>query len=336
MRNAGHYFVTSFADLARGSDMRRGFLPLSPLLSGEVLIELSYTSLSFKDSLFWKSSRFDVSEVPFVLGTDAVGEVLESKNKKFAPGDKVLCAANSLGTQGPGGLAEYLVCTEDELVQIPTGWTDLESIAIGTPGLTAALALIKLGFLEEAIPNHLVVSGASGAVGSFLIELASGFGVETISAITNKPELKERLVNIGASSVLKLSTYQSETEMKLLPEKWDCGVDSLGGTVLGNMAKATRKGGKIVSVGRALGDYAKLSLAPFYLRGVSIIGVNLEMDYPEFKNQMFQVLTSNFPKETASIGTISYTLSDVEVLLGQISSGGLGHRSVIQVKKAWG
>jgi acrylyl-CoA reductase (NADPH) len=335
MRNAGNYLETFFDTRDQSSSIRRGFLPLTPLMSGEVLIELFYTSLSFKDSLFWKSATFDNSVKPFVLGTDAVGEVIESKNKKFAPGDKVLCAANSLGTQGPGGLSEYLVCSEEDIFLIPNNWSYLESIAIGTPGLTAALTLIKLGFSDGIIPEHLVVSGASGAVGSFVIELASELGVDTISAITSKSELKSRLIDIGASSVLDLSTYQREIPMKLLSEKWDSGVDVLGGIVLDNITKSTRKGGRIISVGRALDDSVNLGLAPFYLRGVSMIGANLELEFPKLKNEIFQMLKLNFPKKTTQNGTKCYKLSEVTRLLGDMSSGGVGHRSVIGLKGAW-
>lgn len=310
-------------------------LPLPPLGQGEVLIEVSYTSLSYKDSLTLRGIRVGQLKDSFVLGTDAVGTIVESMSEEFMPGDKVLSVANSLGTSGAGGLSEYLVCLDSEIVRVPAGWTELDSVSIGTPGLTASLALIKLGAQSLNRPEHLVVSGASGAVGSLAIELAAGFGITSISAITGKAGSRDKLINLGATSILNLEAYKREVGMKLLAEQWDCGIDVLGGSVLDNIFKSTRRGGKIVSVGRALADKATLSLAPLYLRSVALVGANLEFEFPELRDKIFDLLQTHFPRKSVELNSKIYQLSDVSLVLDGISDGGLGHRCVIRIKGAW-
>lgn len=335
MKNAGGVLVLNHGQKSRDHSFHLEKLQIPSLSRGEILVELSYTSLSYKDSLSLRGIRVGQRNDSLVLGTDAVGTIIESMSRDFSIGDQVMCVANSLGTDGPGGLSEYLVCLDSEVVRIPTGWTEFEAISLGTPGLTACLALIKLGINLGKFPDHLVVSGASGSVGALAIELASGFGINNVSAITSKAESSERLMSLGATSILKVSTYSRVSSMKLLSEKWDGGIDTLGGEVLDNILKSTRRGGKIISVGRALSDQSMLSLAPLYIRGVSLIGVNLELEFTKLQSEIFQMLESNFPMKFFSSSTKTYELHQVPKLIGEISSGGTGHRSLINLKEAW-
>ena len=335
MKNAGGILSLVSGQKPLDNSFEFGKLQLPSLMTGEILVKLSYTSLSYKDSLSHRGIRVGQRQDSLVLGTDAVGTITESMSSNFSIGDQVLCVANSLGTEGPGGLSEYLVCLDSEVVRIPKGWTEIDSISLGTPGLTACLALIKLGLNVGKVPDHLVVSGASGSVGSLAIELASGAGVKNISAITSKPESSERLKSFGATSILKLSTYSRESSMNLLSERWDGGVDTLGGEALDNILKSTWRGGKIISVGRALSDQSMLSLAPLYIRGVSLIGANLELEFTELQSEIFQMLQENFPKKYLCSATEIYELNQVPQLLSEISSGGTGHRCLINLKKAW-
>lgn len=335
MRNSGKILKLSPNSLTKDSRFSLDFMKPSSLAAGEVRIRIIYTSLSFKDYIQYENYRFDKISHSYVLGTDAVGTVIESESGYFAIGDRVLCVATNLGTVGPGGMSEFLVAEDKELTKVPDEWTDLQAISLGTPAFTAALCLLKIKKSFTPSSSKILVSGAAGAVGSFAVELAQNFGFNQIDAISSRVESEHRLKDLGATKLINLDFFIKDLPMKLLPEKWDAALDSLGGEVLSNILKGIRRGGSVLSVGRALSDSSIIDLAPFYLRNVSLIGISLENEYVDHKVEILKFLTKHLPTKTLSLGTKVHEIGEIPLLLEKISQGGLGHRCVIEIQNSF-
>jgi acrylyl-CoA reductase (NADPH) len=242
------------------------------LMDGDVTIRVTHSTVNYKDGLALSGKSAIIRSFPMVLGVDLAGIVETSGRPDFAPGDEVILTGHGLSETHFGGYAERARVNGDWLVKLPAGLTRAEAMAIGTAGFTAMLALIALeqAGLEPSLGPALV-TGAAGGVGSMAISLLAGKGW-TVVASTGRLAETGYLKSLGAAEVIDRATLGAPGR-PLGKERWAAAVDSVGSTTLANALAQTRYGGAVAACGLAGGMDLPATVAPFILRGVSLLGI---------------------------------------------------------------
>ena len=243
------------------------------LMDGDVTVRVSHSGLNYKDGLAMTGRMPVVRRFPMIPGIDFSGTVEASQHPDYAPGDAVVLTGWGVGETHLGGLAERARVRGDWLVPLPEGLSPLEAMAIGTAGYTAMLSVIALerhGLTPEAGPA--LVTGASGGVGSVAVALLKKAGWHVIAA-TGRGGEADYLKELGAAEILEREALSGEPR-PLGKERWAAGIDAVGGRVLANALAMTRGGGAVAACGNAGGMDLPSSVAPFILRGVSLLGIN--------------------------------------------------------------
>ena len=249
-------------------------LALEELDPGEVVIRVAYSSVNYKDALAATGAGRIIRRFPCIGGIDLAGTVVESGDARFAKGDAVIATSYDLGVAHDGGYAEYARVPGDWVVAMPRGMTLFEAMALGTAGYTAALGVARMESNGLAPGNGpVVVSGATGGVGSLAIDMLSGLGY-AVTALTGKESEAGYLRGLGAKEVLLRSSLDLTKIRPMDKELWAGAVDNLGGEVLAWMASTMRRGGTIASIGLAASMSLNTTVAPFILRGVSLLGID--------------------------------------------------------------
>ena len=246
----------------------------SQLDAGDVLIRVEYSSVNYKDALAATGTGRIVRRFPCVGGIDLAGTVVRSAAPRFQPGDKVIATSYELGVAHHGGYSEYALVPGGWVLPLPANLTLQEAMAIGTAGLTAALAISRMednGLKPERGP--VIVTGASGGVGSLAIDMLAGRGYEVV-ALTGKPELADWLKSLGASRVLPRSELDLAALKPLDKGLWAGAIDNLGGAVLAWLLATSKPTGVVASIGLAAGTELNTTVMPFVLRGVSLLGID--------------------------------------------------------------
>tara|TARA_Y100001949_G_scaffold22054_1_gene15655 strand:- start:9240 stop:10232 length:993 start_codon:yes stop_codon:yes gene_type:complete len=244
------------------------------LPAGEVLIRVSFSSLNYKDALSASGNRGVTRNFPHTPGIDAAGTVAESSVSDFAVGDEVIVTGYDLGMNTSGGFGQYIRVPAAWVIKRPVGLSLREAMALGTAGLTAALCIDKLEQAGlEPTDSPILVTGATGGVGSIAIALLSKLGYR-VAAVTGKAEQGDFLRKLGATEIVERSALQASTEKPLLKEQWAGAVDTVGGDILFNAVKSLRRGGSVACCGLTAGTNFQASVLPFILRGVNLLGVD--------------------------------------------------------------
>ena len=247
-------------------------LTLDDLSPGEVVIRSHYSSVNYKDALAATGKGKILRRFPLVAGVDVAGEVLSSAAAGFHEGDQVLVTGCGLGESHDGGFSQVVRVPADWVVALPQGLSLFESMALGTAGFTAALAIDRLeqnGLTPGRGP--VAVTGASGGVGSIAIDLLSGRGYEVV-ALSRRPATKTYLQSLGAADVLDTNTVTA-SDKPLETARWAGAIDNVGGELLGWLTRTVQPWGSIASIGLAGGVELHTTVMPFILRGVSILGI---------------------------------------------------------------
>jgi len=247
-------------------------LELEDLGQGEVVIEAHYSSVNYKDALAASGRGRIMRRFPLVAGVDIAGVVASSADERFRPGDAVLVTGCGLGEQHDGGFAELVRVPADWVVPLPAGLTLFEAMALGTAGFTAALAIERMQENgQQPDQGPLLVSGATGGVGSIAIDLLSRLGF-TVTALTGKPEAAAYLQSLGAASVFERRAIEVDGR-PLHSARWGGALDNVGGAVLAWLLQTVSPWGNIASIGMAGGSELHTTVMPMILRGVSILGI---------------------------------------------------------------
>lgn len=241
---------------------------------GEVTIRVAYSDVNYKDALAATGAGKIVRRFPCVGGIDLSGVVIASASPKFSPGETVLATGYDLGVAHHGGYAEIARLPAEWLVKMPAGLDAKSAMAVGTAGFTAALALMRMEH-EGLMPGKgpVIVSGATGGVGSVAIEILAKAGYE-VHALTGKADAVDYLRHLGAAKVVFRSELDLSRIRPLEKATWAGAIDNLGGDVLAWMASTMKIDGVIASVGLAASMELKTTVAPFILRGVSLLGID--------------------------------------------------------------
>ncbi len=248
-------------------------LGLADLMPGDVDVRVEHSTINYKDGLAITGKLPVVRRFPMIPGIDFAGTVTASSHDGIAVGDKVVLNGWGVGEVHYGGYSQMARVSGGWLIPLPKGMSGAQAMAIGTAGYTAMLSLLALekhGLTPDAGP--VVVTGAAGGVGSVAVALFAGAGY-TVHAVTGRPEKADYLKDLGAAEIVSRDEL-SGTPKLLARERWAAGVDAVGGAMLANVLSMTRAGGAVAACGNAAGMELPTSVAPFILRGVSLLGIN--------------------------------------------------------------
>ncbi len=247
---------------------------IEQLPPGELLIRVQFSSLNFKDALSATGHRGVTRHYPHTPGIDAAGIVIDSTAAAFAAGDAVIVTGFDLGMNTPGGFGQYIRVPASWAVPMPAGLTPRESMIYGTAGLTAALSILQLedhGLTPQS--GEVLVTGASGGVGCVAVGILAKAGY-AVTAASGKSEAKPFLTDLGAREVISRAEIEDASGKPLLKERWAGVVDSVGGKILSSSIRATRYGGAVSCCGLVASAELALTVHPFILRGVSLLGID--------------------------------------------------------------
>jgi acrylyl-CoA reductase (NADPH) len=297
------------------------------LPEGEVLIEVQYSSLNYKDALSATGNPGVTRVFPHTPGIDAAGLVLASSDNGFAEGDAVVVIGFDLGMGTSGGFAERIRVPANWVVKLPEGLTTRESMLIGTAGFTAAECVQKLeqaGMTPDSGP--VLVTGATGGVGSVAVKLLATLGYE-VAAVTGKPEQHDWLRSLGASEFLTREEAAEGAEKPLLAERWGGVVDTVGGDILFNGVKSLRYGCSLAACGLVAAPQFGASVLPFILRHVNLLGIDsVQLPLVE-KTQIWGRLATDWKLDLSELEEVLglHDLSDAidRILAGQMVGRGL-------------
>lgn len=240
---------------------------------GEVLIRVIYSSLNYKDALSAIGNKGVTRKFPHTPGIDASGIVAHSNSPDWKIGDEVICSGYDLGMNTPGGFGQFIKVPGEWVVRLPENLTMLEAMQLGTAGFTAALCVLGLQ-TNDILPDKgkILVTGATGGVGSIAIMLLHRLGYEVVAATGKKTEA-EYLLSLGASHVIDREAILIDQKKLLLPALWAGVIDTVGGQLLASAIKATDFDGVVTSCGNAFSADLPLNVYPFILRGVHLLGI---------------------------------------------------------------
>ena len=275
-------------------------LHMNDIESGNVIIKVHYSSLNYKDALAASGVKGVVSSYPFVPGIDVAGEILESTSDNFKAGDKVIATGYKLGMSVFGGFGELVQIPQEWVVPLPSNLSFLDAMSLGTAGLTAGACVKKILNNNPSFKNPVLVSGATGGVGSVAVNLLSDLNFE-VHAITGKLNEDLILKKMGASKVIDRNEFIAEPVKALDKAIYSAGVDTVGGDILSKMLSMIESHGSIACCGNVAGVKFTSSVFPFILRGISLIGVDSAESDINFKKEIWDLFSRDW-----SIGLDEY------------------------------
>jgi acrylyl-CoA reductase (NADPH) len=300
------------------------------LPEGDVLVEVRYSSLNYKDGLAVTGKGKVVRRFPMVPGIDLVGKVIESESSDYAPGDEVVVTGWGMGEKHWGGYSQRQRLRSEWLVPLPERLGPMEAMAIGTAGFTAMLCVMTIeeaGALTEGGP--VLVTGASGGVGSVAVALLAGAGLP-VTALTGRAGNVDYLRQLGAAG------FVSREEMEKPPrplesQRWRAAVDTVGGTILARVLAEMEYGAAVAACGLAGGAELPATVMPFILRGVRLLGVDSVMCPRERRIEAWKRLAAELPEGSlAKIGR-TIALEEVPRAAADILDGRIRGRVVVDV-----
>lgn len=309
---------------------RLASLTLTDLPANDVLVDVAFSSLNYKDGLAVSGKGKIARKLPMVAGIDLAGVVAESASPAWRPGDPVIVNGYGLSEAHWGGYSQRQRVRPEWLVRLPDAFTLEEAMAIGTAGYTAMLCVLALeGAGVRPGVREVVVTGAAGGVGSVAIALLAKLGY-TVVAATGRPQAHDYLRALGAAGFMD----RNELSAKGAPiqkERWAGAVDSVGGQTLATVLAQTAYGGAVAACGLAGGADLPGSVFPFILRGVSLLGVDSVMAPMPKRELAWQRLARDLPKEKLKVMTRIEPMSNLPQLAEDILQGRVQGRVVIDV-----
>ncbi len=300
------------------------------LPEGDVIIDIDYSTLNYKDALAITGKAPVVRKYPMIPGIDFAGTVVESLHPKWKTGDKVLLNGWGVGETHWGGLAQKAKVKGDWLVALPIEFTSRQAMMIGTAGYTAMLCVMALeshGIFPE--DGEILVTGANGGVGSISIAVLSKLGYNIVAS-TGRPKQVEYLSALGAASIIDRNELSKQGK-PLGKERWAGVVDCLGSHTLANACATTKYGGIVVSCGLAQGMDLPMTVAPFILRNITLSGIDSVYTSIEKRQIAWNSLAKNLAPEILETIVTEIPLSDVISKANILLQGGIRGRIIVDV-----
>jgi acrylyl-CoA reductase (NADPH) len=301
----------------------------SELGEGEVLLDVAYSSLNYKDGLALRGDRGVARISPLIPGIDVVGTVVESGDERWSSGDEVVLTGAGLGETRNGGYSVRARVPSASLVRVPPALGMRRAAAIGTAGFTAAQAVLALERAE--LPDgDVVVTGATGGVGSIAVMLLAAAG-RHVAAATGHPDDRGYLERLGASALVDRSELQ-QAGKPLQASRWAGAVDVVGGTTLATLLAQTRYGGAVASCGLVESAELATTVMPFILRGVSLLGINSVEAPLATRARVWERLARDLDTGLLDSLTTEIALDEVPAHASRILAGDTRGRTVVRVR----
>jgi acrylyl-CoA reductase (NADPH) len=300
------------------------------LMEGDVTVAVGWSTVNYKDGLAITGRAPVVRRFPMIPGIDFAGEVETSSHPEWHPGDRVILNGWGVGETHLGAYGEKARVKGQWLVRLPERMSPREAMAVGTAGFTAMLSVMALerhGLKPDSGP--VVVTGAAGGVGSVAVALLAKLGYQ-VTASTGRPQEAEYLKGLGASEVIDRAELAGPVK-PLAKERWAGGVDSVGSTTLANMLSMTKYGGAVAACGLAGGMDLPTSVAPFILRGVSLLGIDSVHCPQNRRQEAWRRLDSDLDRGKLEAMTTQIGLPEVIETAGRILEGRVRGRIVVKV-----
>jgi NADPH2:quinone reductase len=296
-------------------------LTLKDLSPGEVVIKVEYSSVNYKDALAGSGQGKILRKSPLNGGIDLAGVVVSSDSKLFKTGQSVLVNGSGLSEVHDGGYSQYARVPADWIVPMPAGLTTKTSMIIGTAGFTAALAIQRLQDNHQMHDQGpILVTGATGGVGSFAVQLLSQLGFDVI-AMTSKQDQHDYLYSLGANEIINSDEVKID-DASMHKGRWGGAIDSLGGDTLAWLTKSVKPWGNIVSIGMASGAIVNTSVMPFILRGVSLLGVTSAACPQALRKQIWKRLGDDLlPGKLNQVSTTEVGLEQLPDAFSKLLNG---------------
>lgn len=308
-----------------------GEVPASVLADGDVLIRVAHSTVNYKDAMMVKGIGYRIRQFPFVPGVDLAGEVVESQNPAWTPGDQVVLNGYGAGEHFAGGYAAYARAKGEWLIRVPDGWTGADCAGIGTAGMSAMIGILELeknGVRPDGGP--VLVTGASGGVGSMSIAMLAAMGYRVVAS-TGRTQEEDYLRTLGAAEIIPRAELDRDPERPLLPKRFAGCIDAVGGRTLATVISSMDERGVIASCGLAGGNTFTASLIPFFLRGVRLIGVEGGHGPIEERRAVWARIPKVLSREKLASMTATYALGDLPRLADDILAGRVRGRAIIDV-----
>ena len=295
---------------------------------GFVQIEVSHSSLNYKDALSASGNKGVTRNYPFVPGIDAAGTIADANSSQFTDGDEVIVTGYDMGMNTPGGFGEYINVPAEWVVKKPANLSSLEAMSIGTAGITAAASVLKIYDSSKASELPVLVSGATGGVGSVGVMLMSKLGKE-VTALTGKYSSTDFLKSIGAENIIMRDEYLEAPAKALERPLFASAIDTVGGNVLSKMLPQISPHGVVACCGNVAGIEVNTTVFPFILRGITLAGIDSAESPIEFKTSIWNKFADEWKLDLSSmIKVVSKESLQQEIDL--ILEGGQQGRVVLQ------
>jgi len=302
-------------------------LELEKPADGFVQIKVSHSSLNYKDALSASGNKGVTRNYPFVPGIDAAGTITDANSSQFSEGDEVIVTGYDMGMNTPGGFGEFINVPATWVVKKPNNLTHLESMFIGTAGLTAAASVFKIH--ESAMESDLpvLVSGATGGVGSIGVMLMSKLGKE-VSALTGKSASVDFLKSIGATNIILRDEYLEAPAKAMERPLFSSAIDTVGGKILSKMLAQISPHGVVACCGNVAGIEVNTTVFPFILRGISLCGIDSAESPLDFKISIWEKFANEWKLDLSS-STKIIAKQNLQQEIDLILQGGQEGRVVI-------
>ncbi len=306
-------------------------LDLEDLSDGDVVIKAEYSSVNYKDALAATGKGKIIRKFPLIAGIDVAGHVESSTDGRFKEGDTVLVTGYDFGVAHDGGYSEYARVPADWVIPLPPGLTTHQAMSLGTAGFTVGLCIQRLetnGQTPEKGP--FVVTGATGGVGTFAIDILSKLGYEVV-AVTGKLDKAEELKALGASRILERQSLKLDGP-PLEMAQWGGAIDNVGGDILAWLTRSTVPWGNIASVGLAGGSHLNTTVMPFILRGVSLLGITSAGCPGPMRHRIWQRLADDLlPRHLDKIVSQTAAMEQLPDIFDNMLAGRTFGRTVIKI-----
>ena len=303
--------------------------------TGDVLVKVDYSSLNYKDALILKNGGKLVKEYPHIPGIDFSGQVIESDSTDFKPGDNVVLTGCRVGEIYPGGYSELVKVKKELLVKTPSSISNKNAMILGTAGFTSLLCAFAIKAREELLlgekVNDVLVTGATGGVGSIAVMILSKLGYN-VTAVTGKKDKSNFLTELGAKNIIDRKEF--ETEPRILGKGlWDGVVDTVGGIILSNAISQTKHSGIIAACGNAADIKLNTTVMPFILRGVKLWGIDSVMASKKRREFVWSEAANLIDFKFLEKHTKTVNLEELLNIFPDILKGEISGRVIVDLNK---